>query len=1173
MAELDIGIPDISKAIAQAEKYLDITKQNTLAITEMAKALKSMTSANPLASAKDYNQIASAMKASQQALKDFNREKKNEQKLTEQLNSARDEEVKGRIRLQQATAEQKKILSEEVALENKSLGTKKRLQIENAKLTRSLDKLNLETKEGVAQAKEYIRQIDINNAKIKQFSSLQAQGKLTVGQYTDSINKAKIGMMNFASALGVATGLFAFTSALKGAFNIIRNNEDAFASLSAITGLTGDKFEVFKTAINNTATELKVSSTEVAEAAEKIASAQPKLLENADALSEVTKQAIILNKAIKGDLTETSLALVGVMNQFGASGEEAARIINILAAGSKAGAATVTQINESMVKFGTTAKILNVSIEESVGLIETLGEKAIFGAEAGTALKNVMLIMSSIDMLPPKALKQLEKYGVDTSIVTDTTISFSDRLKELSKIGQDTTAIMQVFGKENATAATVLLNSTDTLDNMTAAVTGTNVANEQMAVNVDTISGKLEEFSAKWENLVTEWANGKNVGEGVKNVIGFITDNLEEIIGWVFKGVKAWILYKSTLTLVNKEGTGMIQMFRNLSKGVKGATFSVGTLAKGLMGIVGIAAILIPIFIDIVKEIGEMISRTTALDRVTEKYNERIIEEKAKMDLLRVEVRGAIGDKEKMEGLIKRINATYGTTLKNIDDETQMMNQLWGAYQKVNAEMEKRIMQQLLEEELTELFKQKRAAEKALDDIGERTILNAVSFDFFSEHLSDTVDDINELQAELFKLDNGFKNLGARTKRGVDDPTLPKKKEPLDPKKGLTEEEKRLKRLADLRRDHANELIMFENEAIKAGYDRATIDNLLFMRKKELIEQELLFIQELNLKTTEEYDKTLNARLKMIDEEVKRLEKAKTEKIGIADEEAFFMNAIFKQLAEAARKAEEERIKALEQSIAKMQESAAALIQTIQDINNAKIDAIDVEIEQRKTEIQAHEDRVSEMKQLASEGVLVAEESIKAEEAKISALESSIAELEAKKQKLLTINLGLQTALNLAESGDPAAIAKAFGQVGDFVSGLQSFKEGTDDTGTGGNIDKDGGFLSILHPGEMVMEKELSEPFRKMGMGRQDIADVAMMKIHDDMVNQKSLQYGSFGDVMTLSALNGIKDGQEKVIDLLSDLPKKMPVNKLDYNKIQMALVEEIKINNEIKRYFTFLKK
>lgn len=1168
MAELDIGIPDISKAIAQAEKYLEITKQNTLAITEMAKALKSMTSANPLASAKDYNQIASAMKASQQALKDFNREKKNEQKLTEQLNSARDEEVKGRIRLQQATAEQKKILSEEVALENKSLGTKKRLQIENAKLTRSLDKLNLETKEGVAQAKEYIRQIDINNAKIKQFSSLQAQGKLTVGQYTDSINKAKIGMMNFASALGVTTGIFAITNALKGAFNIIRNNEDAFASLSAITGLTGEKFEVFKTAINNTATELKVSSTEVAEAAEKIASAQPKLLENADALSEVTKQAIILNKAIKGDLTETSLALVGVMNQFGASGEEAARIINILAAGSKAGAATVTQINESMVKFGTTAKIQNVSIEESVGLIETLGEKAIFGAEAGTALKNVMLIMSSIDVLPPKALKQLEKYGVDTSIVTDTTISFSDRLKELSKIGQDTTAIMQVFGRENATAATVLLNSTDTLDNMTDAVTGTNVANEQMAVNVDTISGKLEEFSAKWENLVTEWANGKNVGEGVKNVIGFITDNLEEIIGWVFKGVKAWILYKSVLTLVNNEGTGMIQMFRNLKKGVDGTKFSIGTLTKGLAGIVGIAAILIPMFIDIVKEIGEMISRTTALDRVTSKYNDRISEERAKMDLLRIEVQGAIGDKKKMEELIGRINATYGTTLKNIDDETQMMNQLWEAYQRVNAEMEKRIMQQLLEEELTELFKARRAIEKAMKD-SEDSFLGAVDYSGF---LADVNDDIKELQAELFSLNNGFKNLGARTKRGVDDPTLPEEKI-IDPKKEIDTEKLKLDKLAELRRQHANDLVMFENEAIKAGYDRATIDDLLFMRKKELIEQELLFIQELNLKTTEEYDKTLNARLKMIDEEVKRLEKAKTEKIGIAEEEYFFMNAIFKQLAEAARKAEEERIKALEQSIAKMQESAAALIQTIQDINNAKIDAIDVEIEHRKTEIQAHEDRVSEMKQLASEGVLVAEESIKAEEAKISALESSIAELEAKKQKLLTINLGLQTALNLAESGDPAAIAKAFGQVGDFVSGLQSFKEGTDDTGTGGNIDKDGGFLSILHPGEMVMEKELSEPFRKMGMGRQDIADVAMMKIHDDMVNQKSLQYGSFGDVMTLSALNGIKDGQEKVIDLLSDLPKKMPVNKLDYNKIQMALVEEIKINNEIKRYFTFIKK
>ncbi|MBK8660112.1 MAG: hypothetical protein IPN22_14905 [Bacteroidetes bacterium] len=112
----------------------------------------------------------------------------------------------------------------------------------------------------------------------------------------------------------MAVGVF---QVLRDTFGIISASEDAFASLSAITGLTGDKFQVFKTSIMETATELNVSGTLVAEAVEKIASAQPALLNDAEALASVTEQAIILNKAIKGDLTETSMALVGVMeSQF-----------------------------------------------------------------------------------------------------------------------------------------------------------------------------------------------------------------------------------------------------------------------------------------------------------------------------------------------------------------------------------------------------------------------------------------------------------------------------------------------------------------------------------------------------------------------------------------------------------------------------------------------------------------------------------------------------------------------------------------------------------------------------------------------------------------------------------------------------------------------------------------
>lgn len=1106
----------LSSHIAQAKEVLKLSEQTTASFKKQAQALKEIVAANKMTGAKDFNSLASSLNESKKALKDFNTQQKAAKDLQKQLADATDENVKGQIRLANARKEQKKLLAEQVALENKELGTKQRLKIENAQLTRALDKLNLKTVEGTKKSKEYINQLNINNEKLKQFSSTQAQGKLTVGQYTDSINKAKIGVMNLASAFGIASGIMLFTNAIKGAFNIIKENEDAFASLSAITGLTGAKFDVFKTAINETANELKVSSTEVAEAAEKIASAQPKLLDNADALAEVTKQAIILNKAIKGDLTETSMALVGVMNQFGLEADQASRIINVLAAGSQAGAATVNQLNASMTKFGTTADLMNISVEESVGLIETLGEKAIFGEEAGTALRNILLKMGAIDVLPKKALKQLEKFGVDTDIVKDKSLSLEERLKELSKVAGDSTAIMQIFGTENATAATVLLNNLDTYSKMTTAVTGTNVAVEQMTINNDTLSNKLEELSAKWSNMITEWSDGKGVGEGLKDVIGFITDNLEEIVKAVILGVKAWVLYKSTLTLVNNAGTGAIQMFANLKKGADGAKFSFGTLAKGLAGIAGIVAILLPYLIEAGKEIWDLVKGTTVLDEVTEKYNEQMGVEKDKMQLLYDQLKETNAGSEERAVIIKKINDTYGTTLQNLSDETEFLLQLEEAYRGVVAQMEKKMMQQIIEEEYLDALKQKRESQKAVDELTTSDyVLDAIGTAATIASLEEAKEKIRLLREEMARLNMVTVDTGKEASR------LNRKTFPFDPETSTT-----------------------------------AIENT----------------------------KTLSAELKKLHEEMAnqhkiggagKIERLEGGLIAPPDEKSKELwRSQFEMMVELQReqvRIEEEARKKRVENIEKVIDATMRLGQAIQDANNMKIAKIEDEISYRKDEISMHNDRIAQMKELAAQGVLTAEDSIKAEEMKVDSLQNRIAELEAKKQKLLTINLALQTAMNLAEAGDPAAIEKAGTQIGQMLDKVKSYKVGTDRTGKG-NVDSDGGSLAVIHPDEMIMEAPLTKGLYDRGLDREQTAMYAM-RYHDDVMNGQAMSNSSFTDIMTLATLNGIKDGQDKVVELLTELPKKMPVTKTDYDPIQKAIIDAIKTDSEIKRYFTYLRK
>ena len=256
-------------------------------------------------SAKGYKELVQMEERSKVALSE--KEKLDQRILTLQKQSTQITALQRKQQAELSTEIQRrnKLAREEAKLTNQNFSAYEKLTMQIDRLTKEYrDLLVAEGKETAQTRKMRDEILKLNGIRNKANESLgMHQNK--VGQYERALN----GLNRTLGQLGLAFGVF---QVLRDTFGIISASEDAFASLSAITGLTGEKFDVFKGAIMDTADELNVSGTVVAEAAEKIASAQPALLEDADALAAVTKEAIILNKAIKGDLTETSMALVGV---------------------------------------------------------------------------------------------------------------------------------------------------------------------------------------------------------------------------------------------------------------------------------------------------------------------------------------------------------------------------------------------------------------------------------------------------------------------------------------------------------------------------------------------------------------------------------------------------------------------------------------------------------------------------------------------------------------------------------------------------------------------------------------------------------------------------------------------------------------------------------------------
>ena len=263
--------------------------------------------------------------------------------------------------------------------------------------------------------------------------------------------------------------------------------EQSMADLSAITGATGQELED----LGRTAREVgKQSGLGAAESARAFAVLAGQIDVPTEQLKELQRQTITLAQAGAIPLEIAASAVAGTLNQFGLQAGESARVVNVLAAGSRAGGAEVNDLAESMKIVGAAANGAGVSLEETAGAIEVLANNNTKGAEAGTALRNVILALQT-------------RLGIDTSKegLAGGLAIVNERLNAIQDPVERTTFLTKAFGRENVTAAQFLLQNAQSLHVMTAQVTGTNAAVEQAEIRNDTWAHKIEVARAKMDDL------------------------------------------------------------------------------------------------------------------------------------------------------------------------------------------------------------------------------------------------------------------------------------------------------------------------------------------------------------------------------------------------------------------------------------------------------------------------------------------------------------------------------------------------------------------------------------------------------------------------------------------------------------------------------------------------
>lgn len=361
---------------------------------------------------------------------------------------------------------------------------------------------------------------------VKKFSSSSISSvKRFDNKITSSFKRvSKLGLLVGGLTIGTL-----FSAAAQG--NIEFN--DSLASVSAITGQTGDDLANLELLAKKTGKQTRKSGSEILKAYELVGSAKPELLESADSLDEVTRSVITLSKASRMDLEASTGSLTDVMNQFNKTGSESKDVVEALARGAKFGSAAIPQISEAIVQFGTVAKQSNVSLIESVAGVELFASKGIKGAEAGTKMRNVLTTLATAKALPRKALNELSKFGVNLDIVSNKALPLSDRLKEMSKISGDATAMVKVFGKENQGAGAILINNIKAFDDLNTKIgakDGTNVALEQAAINTNTLAFGLASIKTGFLNATTATNSNNAAMSSLKELLFSVGDNMDTIL-------------------------------------------------------------------------------------------------------------------------------------------------------------------------------------------------------------------------------------------------------------------------------------------------------------------------------------------------------------------------------------------------------------------------------------------------------------------------------------------------------------------------------------------------------------------------------------------------------------------------------------------------------------------
>ena len=327
-----------------------------------------------------------------------------------------------------------------------------------------------------------------------------------------------------------------------------KNFESGMARVKAVTNATEAQMKMMSDEAERLGATTKYSASQAAGALEN-------LTRNGLTAEQATKalsKTLQLAQANSIELAEAADLATNVMNGFGLSVDQLSRVNDNLSSTASHSATNALELGEAIKTVAPLANNCGINIEEVSAALGTLANVGIKGADAGTALKQVLIGLSSET---PKGSKAMAKYGLNINQASIAADGLSGTLKKLadSGIGQDNQALADVFGRRAFAGAAAIINNYEKFVDLNKTLQGSSGETARMFNQAaGSMDKAIKGLQSAWEALlISIFRNGEGglvapinaLSDGIRKV----RDNIATVISFV-KGAAIFALVAKGIT-------------------------------------------------------------------------------------------------------------------------------------------------------------------------------------------------------------------------------------------------------------------------------------------------------------------------------------------------------------------------------------------------------------------------------------------------------------------------------------------------------------------------------------------------------------------------------------------------------------------------------------------------